>query len=343
MSAKGKLTYSMEFADALNSLGVETECVCDRDYCILSEFKVLKYVPFPKLFKLIKDFNPDFTFTDAAYYVAHMAKMMMQQPLLLYLRGEVWKEIGWRRNLYPFLPRRLLFEWKSQIIKRGVKKADIIFAISRWLEKQVKRHLFNYPTGVLYKGIKPELWNPQCASSFNLKHPAVVGVFDLEFPMKIFGLREFIKCARRMPDVHFYFAGGGPYLNSFRVESPRNMFLLGKIPKSKVEEFLATGDVFVHPSGWDALPTTVVEASVMEKPIVASNIGGIPEIVKNNVTGYLCEGNDTEAWVNRIRFLLDNPSVGKRFGKNARKYVAERFDWNRITKDFLTHLNRQLK
>jgi len=127
-------------------------------------------------------------------------------------------------------------------------------------------------------------------------------------------------------------------LASFRKEVPQNMFLLGKIPKSEVEEFLAAGDLFVHPSGLDALPTTVVEASVMEKPIVASNIGGISEIVKNNVTGYLCKVDDTEQWVERIRFVLDNPSVGKKLGQNARKYVTEKFDWQKIVKAFLQKL-----
>lgn len=342
VSAKGKLAYSMEFAEALQSLGVESICVCGRDYCVFSEFKVLRHVPFPKLLKVIKRFNPHLAFADSAYYTPHIVKMA-QQPLFLYLRGDVWTEIDWSKILYASLSKRMLFEWKSQVIKKGLKKADAIFTISRWLEKRVKQRLPNYPTAVLYKGIRPWLWKPTCTTtSFNFEHPAVVGVLNFEFPMKIYGLREFMKCAKRMSDVHFYFAGGGPYLNMLRMEIPRNMFLLGRIPKPKVQEFLAAGDVFVHPSGWDALPTTVVEASVMQKPIVASSVGGVPEIVKNNVTGYLCKVNDTEQWIKKIEFLLDNPSVGKKLGKNAQKYVQEKFNWKTIAKGFMENLRNIL-
>jgi glycosyltransferase involved in cell wall biosynthesis len=341
VSTKGKLVYSMEFAEVLRFLGVESICVCDRDYCGFSDFKILKHVPFPKLLNLIKRFNPDFTFTVSAYYTPHMARLM-QQPLLAFLHGDIWTQIVWNRDLYPFLPKRMLFEWKSLISSQGIKKANMIFAICHWLENRVKKHLPDYQTGVLHVGIRPEKWNPICdVTSFDLKHPAVIGVFDLEFPGKISGLMEFVKCVKQMPDVHFYFAGGGPYLNSFREMIPRNMFLLGKIPKRKVKEFLAAGDIFVHPSGWDALPLSLMEASVMEKPIVASTIGGIPEIIKDRETGYLCDINDTKQWTKKIRFLLDNPGIGKGLGKNARKFVLEKFDWKKIAKGFIQTLKRR--
>ncbi|MFX0097676.1 MAG: glycosyltransferase family 4 protein [Candidatus Hodarchaeota archaeon] len=338
MSPKGKLASSMEFAEALRSLGVESICACDLDYCVLSEFKILKHVPFPRLLKLIKNFGPDFILTVSAYYTPHIAKLM-QQPLLVFLHGDIWTEIVWNRRLYPFLPRRMLFEWKSLISSQGVRKADMILPICHWLENIVKKRLPNCPTGVLHVGIKSEDWNPICdVTSFDVKHPAVIGVFDLEFPGKISGLIEFVKCVKQMPNVHFYFAGGGPYVNSLKKIIPRNMFLLGKIPKPKVEEFLAAGDVFVHPSGWDALPLSLLEASAMEKPIVASRIGGIPEIVENNVTGYLCKLDDMGRWVERIRFFLDNPSIGKRFGRNARKHMKEEFDWKIIAQGFLENV-----
>jgi len=338
VSAEGKLAYSMEFAEALRSLGVESICVCDRDYCVLSEFKLLKYIPSPKLLALIKNFKPDLTFAVSTFYTPQMAKLM-QQPLLALLHGDMWTEILWSRSLYHFLPKRMLFEWKSLISSRGIKKANMVFTVSHWLENRVKKYLPTHHTGVLYIGIRPEKWNPVCdVKSFDLEHPAVIGVFDLEFLGKISGLIEFVKCVKEMPDVHFYFVGGGPHLNSLKKVVPQNMSLLGKIPKTKVEEFLAAGDVFVHPSGWDCLPLSVMEASVMEKPIIASNIGGIPEIVKNGMTGYLCKLDDAKQWVERIRFLLDNPSVAKKMGKNARNYMKEKFNWQQIARDFLENL-----
>ena len=61
----------------------------------------------------------------------------------------------------------------------------------------------------------------------------------------------------------------------------------------------------------------------------------IPEIVKNNQTGYLCNNGDVDMWSQKIRFMLDNPDVAKRFGKNARKFVKKKFSWKKIAENFL--------
>jgi L-malate glycosyltransferase len=105
-----------------------------------------------------------------------------------------------------------------------------------------------------------------------------------------------------------------------------------------IKEFLESGDIFVHPSGLDALPRSVKEAALMEKPIVASNEGGIPEIIKNGQTGFLCEIDNINQWTERIRFLLDNPDDGRRMGMKAREFVLENFDWSKIAQRFLENL-----
>jgi glycosyltransferase involved in cell wall biosynthesis len=141
-----------------------------------------------------------------------------------------------------------------------------------------------------------------------------------------------------MPDVNFYFAGDGSYLPLVKAHCPSNMFLIGKATENEVQSLLESGDLFVHPSGLDALPRSVKEASLMEKPIVASDVGGIPEIVKDNHTGYLCKINEAEQWIEKIRYLLDNPSVARRFGRNAREFVIRTFDWRKIAVDFVSNL-----
>lgn len=337
-SPRDRFAESMKFAEALSVLGVKAICVHDKDYSVLSEFKFLKHIPSPKLLRLIKQFRPDFTFIYATYYTAHMAKLL-DQPLLVHLRGDLWAESNSNRSLYSFLPKRMLFEWKTLVTTRGIKKADIIFPLSKWLEKRVKQHLPNHPTRVLYRGVDPEEWRPKRDMIlFNLKHPTVVGVFEFEIYPKVMGLLKFMRSIQKMPDVHFYFAGNGPYINLIKRNQPSNMSLLGRLSKLGVQKLLASGDVFVHPSGLDSLGRTVMEASLMEKPIIASSVGGIPEIVRDNETGFLCGVNDTEQWVEKIRFLLDNPSVGKKLGKNARNYVKEKFDWETIAKGFMENL-----
>jgi len=164
-------------------------------------------------------------------------------------------------------------------------------------------------------------------------------VFPFTIYAKVAGLLKFIRVIRKMPDVNFYFAGNGTYSNLVKQNCPSNLFLIGRVSGSGVKELLKSGDIFIHPAGLDALPRSVKEASLMEKAIIASNVGGIPEIVKNNETGYLCAVNDVDQWIGKIRFLLDNPGVARMFGKNAREFVKKTFNWRKIAESFLSNLN----
>lgn len=338
VSPKDRLADSLGLCSALENSGVKALCVRDKEYYALSEFKVLKHVPFPRLLGLVKRFRPNFTLLHVPYYTAHMAKLV-NQPLLIHLEGDIWTEFQWKRQLYRAPMRRMIFEWESLVIMRGIKRADLILPVSRWLEKTVEQRLPNYPTHVLYKGIDPREWLPKPNTPLlELKHPSAVGVFDFKIYTKVTGLLKFMKCLQKLQDMNFYFAGNGPYMSLVKRESPSNVHLLGRLPKSGVQRLLASGDLFVHPSGIDTLSKSVMEASIMEKPIVASNVGGIPEVIENGKTGYLCDIDDPESWVEKIRFLLDNPQFAEKLGRNAREFVIEKFDWRKIADDLVERL-----
>ena len=337
VSTKNRLAGYIDFAEALGSLGADAICVHDRQYCFLAESKPLYIVPIPKLLKLVKRINPDFVMTDFPYYIPRMAKLVNQR-VLFHLGGYIWRESYLDRSFYPSLFARMYTYYLARISIPCIKKVDLVLTNCKWLQKQVKQHLPNLPTQVLYVGTDARKWVPSHNTTFNVKHPAVVGVFSFSIYAKVLGLFKFTRVIRKMPDVNFYFAGNGPYLDLIKKNCPPNMFLLGRISNSEVKKLLGSGDLFVHPSGLDLLPRSVKEASLMEKPIIASNVGGIPEIVRNNQTGYLCNINDVDQWIAKIRFLLDNPDIAKKFGKNAREFVAKTFNWRKIAEDFLKNL-----
>jgi glycosyltransferase involved in cell wall biosynthesis len=333
VSAKQRLAGYNEFVEALETFGVEAICIHDSKYCFLHESKPLHVVPFPKLLKLVKRFNPDFILTDQASYTLDMAKLV-NRCVLLHMRGDLWNEIYWERCMYPSLLVKMYLHYEALVAMASIKKADLILPNSKWLEKQIKQHLPNCPTQILYVGINAGKWLPDHNPTLNLKHPAVVGVLPFNVYPKVSGLLKFTRVIRKMPDVNFYVAGDGPYFSLIKQNCPPNMFLMGRISRLGVKKLLRSGDIFVHPSALDASPRSVKEASLMEKPIIASNVGGIPEIVRNNQTGYLCNIDNVDQWIDKIRFLLDNPDVGKRLGMNARNFVIENFDWKKIAGNF---------
>ena len=342
VSTEQRCTSYFEFREALLSLGVEEVCVVDASSCFLSKFRPLHIIPFPRLLKQIKDFNPDFVLTDLLYYVTHMAKLV-SRPVFFHMRGDPWSESYWDNAMHPSTFVRIYKNYLTKIFLPMIRKADLIFANSKWLEEKIQRHLPNHPTRTLYTGISPEKWVMNNNTKCNFEHPAALSVFPFNIYAKVLGLLKFMRVIEKMSDINFYFVGDGPYFQIVKQKTPSNMFLVGKASVSEVRKMLDSCDIFVHPSGSDVLPRTVKEASLMEKPIVASNIGGIPEIVKDNETGYLCDIDKTDEWIEKIRFLLDNPNIARRLGKNACEYVKETFNWKKIAKDFLENLKSSIR
>ena len=294
-------------------------------------------VPVPELIEFIKRFNPDLVIVDVPFYTPKMVKLTGRK-VIYHMLGDLWSEFSLRKIMDQSILSRMYYHYLSAISNRGIQDTDLVLANSKWLLNVVKEKIPEHLANVLYTGIDVNEWVPHQKNPFYLKYPAVVGIFDFKVYQKVSGLLKFTRVIRKMPYVNFYFAGNGPFFNLVKQSCPPNMFLMGRFTKPEVENLLCSADIFVHPSGLDVLPRSVKEASLMEKPIIASNVGGIPEIVKNNQTGYLCDIDDVDQWIGKIRFLLDNPDVATRLGKNAREFVKETFHWNKIAEGFIETL-----
>lgn len=100
-----------------------------------------------------------------------------------------------------------------------------------------------------------------------------------------------------------------------------NIRFLGK--QDAIEELLSVADVFLLPSANESFGLAALEAMACEVPVVSSNVGGIPEVNIEGVTGYLCEVGDITSMANRTIELLTDPEKLEQFRKNAlaRAYV----------------------
>lgn len=106
---------------------------------------------------------------------------------------------------------------------------------------------------------------------------------------------------------------------------------LGFVPHDELERLYARAAVVVLPSHREGLPLCVLEAMAHGRPVVASAVGGIPELVEDGVTGYLVEPGDVAGLRAAIERLLADPALRRRMGRAARERVAERCSWDRVT------------
>ena len=99
---------------------------------------------------------------------------------------------------------------------------------------------------------------------------------------------------------------------------------LGK--QEPVEEILAIADVFLMPSGSETFGLAALEAMACAVPVIASNIGGLPELIVHGETGFLCPLGDIDSYTERAKTLLDDPKLMARMAEASRKRAADEFD-----------------
>lgn len=116
-------------------------------------------------------------------------------------------------------------------------------------------------------------------------------------------------------------AGTGPLLTDLRERFPKAEFT-GHLVGADLERVLARASVVVVPSEWhENSPLSILEAMAHGKPVIASRIGGIPELVRDGETGILVEPKDVVQFATRIRMVMDDPALRAALGRNARNVV----------------------
>lgn len=114
------------------------------------------------------------------------------------------------------------------------------------------------------------------------------------------------------------------------------VFFRGRIPYEELDELYAGCDLFVLPAIVDSrgdtegLGVVLVEAMSYKKPVIATNVGGIPDIVRHNETGILVEPRDPQALVRAIEAVLTDDRWAQELGQAGFAYVQEYFSWPRI-------------
>lgn len=103
------------------------------------------------------------------------------------------------------------------------------------------------------------------------------------------------------------------------------IILTGYVSNSDLPSYYSLMDVFVHPSMRDGMPNALLEAMACEKPVVATAVGGIPDVVMDCNNGILVPANDADALSNAINRLFADKSLRMKLGVAARQTIVEKF------------------
>ena len=340
------LVHLKQFSDMLNKLGVESKLVFDGDYADgFPSRKVSNWFQTNKKFnKLIDEFKPDAIFVDRQRHFGINA-LKANIPLFVLLRGHYWSELYWnKRTMYKPLHRRIaLREW-DKLAKQIFNGSTVILPICKYLEKITNKFVPGKSTQVFFEGVDASKWYQ--VKGMNLKHPCVGLLQRATWWGKTSEMLVLKNVLEKMPNVNFYWAGDGPLRERILSELDQydNFHWLGDLQyPDKVREYLSAIDVYALITGMDLAPLSLKEAQLMRKPVIATNVGGNPEMMIDGKTGFLVEQGNAEQLIEKFELLLTDLDISKRMGDEGRKFIEDTFSWETVTKNFIDTIESYLK
>jgi glycosyltransferase involved in cell wall biosynthesis len=338
--------HLQEFAKKLNELGVETKLVYDADYADrFPSRKILTWFNNKKKFeRLVDEFKPDAIFIDRQKHFG-IASIEKNIPLMVLLRGHYWSELEWyKKTIYKKFPKNIIIKKWDDIAQRIFQEAEMILPICKYLEDVTNEFVPNKKTDVFFEGIDASRWYQ--TEGMKLKHPCVGLVQRANWWGKTSEMLVLKKVLEKMPNVHFYWAGDGPFRHKIMDElgNYKNFHWLGKLEyPNKVREFLTEIDVYALITGMDLAPLSLKEAQLMEKPVIATNVGGNPEMMIEGKTGFLVEKGSYDDIIKKISLLLEDKKMSLDMGIAGRKFIEETYNWDVVTKKFIHIFESNMK
>lgn len=116
----------------------------------------------------------------------------------------------------------------------------------------------------------------------------------------------------------------------FSVEDLKNVTYLGKISYQEVQDYIKKANVCLFPTYAETLGMVTIESMAMQKPVVNSNIGWANELMINEESGFLVHPANHEEYANRIVQILEDENLLLKIGKQANKFVNEKFDIQKV-------------
>jgi glycosyltransferase involved in cell wall biosynthesis len=155
------------------------------------------------------------------------------------------------------------------------------------------------------------------------------------------------------PDLKLSIVGDGPQKSNLeklikKLNLEDKITLFGALPPNKLGYHYKTCSIFILPSIIDEIDNTetlgvvLIEALTYKKPAIASEVGGIVDIIKDKETGLLVKEKNSEELAHAIRTLLSNPKLAKSLGEKGYKHIQNNFSWDSIIKNLSNYYQETL-
>ena len=274
-----------------------------------------------KIKRLVNKINPDILHAHWATSYGLLAALTGFHPFML---------STWGSDILISPKRHRLMK---KIVEFNLRKADAVTATSKMLSQATKKFIYDdKPVHIVPFGVDTKLFSPsEFTPRTNDLCIGVVKSLEEEYGIEYL-IRAFKIVIVKGFDCKLLIVGSGSLKEKLisitkRLQLSKLVTFTGRINNDDVVNYLHKMDIFVMPSLSESFGVAAIEASSCSIPVIASNIGGLPEVVIDGKTGYLVPPRDAESIAEKIIKLIEEPSLRQRLGKGGRKFVVDNYEW----------------
>jgi len=250
----------------------------------------------------------------------------------------------------------------SFALKEKFKDAKFIVTNTKYNESYLRPFLAKKDIkklNVIYNGVNLEKFKP-IDKTYNISSNNVIQILSVARLIEEKGLIYLLKACKKLKDMGYFFrceiVGGSeePLYTDYYLRLKKmykdlnlenNVFFLGAQPFDKVLEKYRSADMFVLPcvaaknGGKDITPNSLIEAMAMKLPVISSDMTGISEIVEDGISGLLVPPKDDGTLLQAMIKLINDDTLRKELGENARRKIEKQFDIVKNVKFFIQLFN----
>ena len=273
--------------------------------------------------KCMEKFSPDILHAHYATSYGQLGALTRFHPFVI---------SAWGSDVLDFPKKSFLHRG---ILRRNFYAADKILSPSIALSKEISRHT-DKPVEIIPFGIELDKFK---RTDDKAKDRFVIGIIKSLEPY--YGIDNIIRSFKLISqkyqsmNLRLMIVGDGSQREKLnRITNELNLtgkvIFTGRISQDQVPAMHNQIDIFVNPSYRESLGVSVLESSACEVPVIVSNVGGLPEVVKDGETGIIL--NQISPWhiAEAISIFIDNPDRIREYGKQGRRFVEDKFDWKKI-------------
>lgn len=230
------------------------------------------------------------------------------------------------------------------ITRFSIEKSDAITAVSHWLkEETVNTFRTEKKIDVIHNFIDHKRFNTRVDTALRQRlapegQKILMHISNFRAVKRTEDLIDIFDVVRKKGKSKLILVGDGPDRPKLEMRCRemgvcKDIVFMGKC--SAIEELLPVADVLLLPSSSESFGLAALEAMSCGVPVVASNAGGIPEVVTHGHDGYLFDIGDTDAMGEAAAEIIFNSSLRKSMGQKARQTAVKRFDVENIIQQYL--------